>query len=121
MKGAPCIRGIKAFKRCPGTVWDGKQGCPLWFEDLITVQEGQVKKEVIRAQCADRWQYDFLWWNNARLAGNQHAVESFRNNMTVDGSPKPDPAMLKLVYLVQEQQRVGLLADKKAREISQGA
>ena len=106
MKGAPCIRGLKPFKTCPGKVWDGKEGCPLWFEGLITVQEGQAKKEVLRGQCVDRWQYDFLWWNNARLAGNQQAVESFRNNMTVDGSPKPDPALIQIANMMAERKRL---------------
>lgn len=118
MQGAPCVRGI--YKKCPGKVWDGKKGCPLWFEDLITIQEGQTQKEVLRAQCADRWQYDFLWWNNARLAGNQHAVESFRNNMTVDGNPRPDPAVVHLIGILEERQRINLLAGQKAKKITDG-
>ena len=117
MRGAPCIRGLKPFKICPGKEWNGKEGCPLWFEDLITVQEGQAKKEVLRGQCVDRWQYDFLWWNNARLAGNQEAVETFRNNMTVSGSPRPDPAVMQLVTILKEYQRSNLIIGQKAKNL----
>lgn len=106
MKKAPCTRGLSAFKKgCPGQSWDGENGCPLWREDLITVPEGNGTKEVVRAQCVDLWQYDFMWWNHARMSGTQQAVEMFRNNMSVAGSPKPDPAMVRILEAIEKGQK----------------
>lgn len=124
MKGAPCIRGLK-FKVCPGKEWDGKDGCPLWFEALITIQEGQSAKEVIRAQCVDIWQYDFMWWNNSRLAGSQSAIESFRNGMVQQTShgaiPKPDIGTLRLLSLIESRAKQPSIENKeKILEIETG-
>ena len=81
MAGGPCIRGLKQFKKCPGKSWDGKEGCPCWFEAVVSVFESGSKKEVIRKQCIDIWQYDFLWWTHARISGVQETTETFRNAM----------------------------------------
>jgi len=102
MKGAPCIRGLRAYKKgCPGKPWDGKEGCAAWHEDLITVKADETPE--MRSFCIDVWAYYFRWWHEARLSGNQQAVESFRNNMTVSGSPRPDPGVLKLIDMIESQ------------------
>lgn len=103
MKNPPCIRGI--MKRCPQAPWNGADGCPAWVEMTVATKGDPLKKEV-RKQCIDLWQHDFSLAALGLLEGNQRATESFRNNMTVEGQPKPDPALLKLVKILDTRQQI---------------
>jgi hypothetical protein len=112
MKKPPCIRGI--VKHCPQKSWDGSEGCPAWIEMTIATKGDPLKKE-IRKQCIDLWQHDFSLAALGLLEGNQQATESFRNNMTTsDGRPKPDPALLKLVQLLEIRKQIDTEARLKA-------
>lgn len=98
MKHPPCIRGLKKFEKsgCPCRAWDGESGCPAWVELLVTPPNEPLKPKDKIGKCIDHWQIDFWLKSLGLLEGNQQAIESFRNNMTVDGSPKPDPAIILL-------------------------
>lgn len=103
-KHPPCIRGI--MKHCPQKPWDGSTGCPAWVEMTVATKGDPLKKE-IRKQCIDLWQHDFTLAALGLLEGNQRATESFRNNMTTaNGQPKPDPALLKLVNILDARQQI---------------
>ncbi len=87
--------------------WDGEEGCPAWIEQTVGSKENPMQPE-LRKQCLELWKFDLQWSMLGALEGNQQAVESFRNGMVqVDGQgtvhPKADPALLKLVHIVQEQ------------------
>lgn len=117
MKGCPCVRGLDKFKKtgCPGKQWDGKEGCAAWHEDLITVDVD--KNPEMRSFCIDVWAYFFRWWHNNRLAGNQEAMETFRNGMLTTDSQgrtirKPDPAMLKIISMMETVQEAAQLSSK---------
>ncbi len=105
----PCIRGLEKFKKsgCPQKCWDGEGGCVAWIEQPIGSEDDPGKIET-RKQCIDNWNFDLQWSLLRRLEGNQKAMESFRNGMVQMDSngithPKPDPALLTLVQMVQEQ------------------
>jgi hypothetical protein len=57
-------------------------------------------------KCLDHWQLELKLTELGLLEGNQKAIETFRNNMTVEGSPKPDPAMVTLIRKIEEVQRI---------------
>lgn len=102
MSMPPCIRGIKQFsKGCPQKEWNGQDGCPAWKELTVTVRGEPLKKQ-IKKQCIDLWLHDFQYEALGLLLGNQQATESFRNNMTTEEGPKPDPAVLGLMQLIQD-------------------
>lgn len=98
----PCIRGLKEFKKgCPEKAWDGNSGCPAWKEYTIPGQGGNAP--FILKDCVDctseYWQIEAL----KLLEGNQVAIETFRNNMSTEGSPKPDPALMKIATLMENK------------------
>lgn len=98
MKGSPCIRGLKQFKKgCPGKAWDGKEGCAAWHEDLVSIAAD--KNPEMRGFCIDVWRYFFLWWSQNRLAGVQQATETFRNGMLMEDPLNPGKAIPKLSAL----------------------
>ena len=107
----PCIRGLAAFKKgCPER--DGEGGCPAWVELLVTPRGEPLKPKDKIGRCIDRWQHEFQLTMLSLLEGNQQAVESFRNNMTTDGGPRPDPAVVHLVQLLEDRQRIQYEAAK---------
>jgi len=103
----PCIRGLAAFKKgCCEKEWDGESGCPAWVELLVTPRGEPLKPKDKIGRCIDRWQLEFALTTLGLLEGNQKAVESFRNNMTTEHGPKPDPAVAYLVQLLEDRQRI---------------
>lgn len=67
----PCIRNLPKFKKgCPEN-----SSCKAWITTL-----GSLRPKVIN-KCADLVVVDLLWDLNVNMIGNQHAVESFRNNI----------------------------------------
>lgn len=112
MKKAPCIRGLREFRKgCPGRPWDGEQGCPAWIELLITPRNEPTKPKEKVGRCIDNWQIELKLTELGLLEGNQMAIESFRNNMTVDGSPRPDPAVCKLLSVIDDFKRAQAIAN----------
>jgi len=110
MNKPPCIRGLRRYQKsgCPEKFWDGEDGCPCWIE-LAAPRRDNPQKKVVEKKCLDIWSFEFLWASLGYLEGNQQATESFRNNMTVEGSPKADPASAELLLLfkkLQEKQRI---------------
>lgn len=69
--------------------------------------KGGTEKIMIR-ECLDLWIARLHWGTNQLLEGNQQAIESFRNNMTVEGCPRPDPAMLRMLELIQNNKPLAL-------------
>lgn len=107
MKKPPCIRGLKEFKKgCPCRPWDGETGCPAWAELLVTPNGEPLKQKDKIGKCLDHWALDLQLKSLGLLEGNQQAIESFRNNMTVDGSPRPDPAVVGLLSVFEKYQQV---------------
>jgi hypothetical protein len=112
----PCIRGLAAFKKgCPRRPWseNDPEGCPAWLEYLVTPKGEPLKQKDKKGNCADLWAVEFQLTALGLLEGNQQAVESFRNNMTEGNFPKPDPAVLRLVQIFEEHQRVQLAIASK--------
>lgn len=104
-KKPPCIRGLRNFKRgCPGKPWNGEEGCPAWVELLVTPKDEPAKPKDKIGHCIDHWMVELKLKELGLLEGNQIAIESFRNNMSIDGYPKPDPAVLRLVDKINEIQ-----------------
>ncbi len=108
-KRPPCIRNLKCFEEtgCPQCEWDGEEGCTAWKEMTVGTAESQGKP-VTKKMCVDMWQFDFSYSILGALEGNQQAIESFRNGMVQMDSqgttqPKPDPGVLILLNMVQEQ------------------
>ena len=100
MAKQPCIRGIQAFRKgCPMRPWNGEDGCPAWIEMEMQDKSGN---RVLIKECLDLYMARLHYSTNALLEGNQQAVESFRNNMTTAKGPKPDPAVLRLLQVVEE-------------------
>jgi hypothetical protein len=111
----PCIRGLKAFSRgCPMKMWDGESGCPAWIELLVTPRNEPAKPKDKVGRCIDHWMLELKLSELGLLEGNQRAIESFRNNMSVDGSPKPDPVIVKLLKRVDDLQR----ENQRVRELT---
>lgn len=116
MNNPPCTRGLKYFEEagCPEREYnyaDGT-GCPLWIEKEVPTRENpQVRKK--NAMCADKWTWLFQWSILGALEGNQMATETFRNAMCEPdptnpmsaGQPKPDRAVLKLIELIEAEQK----------------
>ena len=101
MKKPPCIRSIPKFKKgCPQRPWDGEVGCTAWIEKELPDDANPNKKVMVR-QCLDLWMFKLGWDANSIAVGNQQAVESFRNNMTTDGKPKPDPALVHIANMME--------------------
>ncbi len=102
--GPPCIRGLKPYEKsgCPCRPWDGENGCPAWVELLVTPAGEPLKPKDKIGKCLDHWDLELRLKSLGLLEGNQQAIESFRNNMSVTGSPKPDPALVRLVEVVEE-------------------
>lgn len=97
----PCTRGLKAFKKgCPMRPWNGVDGCPLWVDIYLPTKEGE---RIRIEECVDLYQVRLQYSTNQLLEGNQQAIEKFRNNMSVDGSPKPDPAMIRMAEMMAIQ------------------
>ena len=103
-----CIRNLKAFKRgCPGS-----NECPCWKELQVRDENNPVKIKT-KSQCIDLWNFDLQYDMLRLLEGNQEAIERFRNAVAQPdpndplndnkASPKPDPAILKLVELLNEE------------------
>lgn len=119
MKQRPCVRGLREFKKgCPQKPWDPAtgEGCPLWKSYLVKKIDDPTRTPEIKSQCVDEWQFDWLAWANAGLAGNQAAIESFRNGMTEQRSdgqvgPKQSPEMLSVLRILyaasQKHQAIG--------------
>jgi hypothetical protein len=109
-KKRPCIRNMAAFKKgCPEKCWDGREGCPAWTEITLPKPDNPAEKEIIK-NCLDIFMFRMQWDSLGLLEGNQRAVETFRNGMTVsttDGRtvPKPDPALQQLVLLLKDMKR----------------
>lgn len=108
-KRPPCIRNLHCFREegCPQQSWDGEDGCTAWKEMTIGTKENPNVPE-LKKMCIDMWHFDFEFSTLAAIEGNQQAIESFRNGMVqVDSEgtvhPKPDPAVLQLMNMVQEQ------------------
>jgi len=113
MKKPPCIRGLKAFKGgCPQRPWDGESGCPAWVELLVTPKGEPNKPKDKVGKCIDHWNLELTLTSLGLLEGNQRAIETFRNNMTVEGSPKPDPAIVQMIGMMEQRQQ--FIAWKKA-------
>lgn len=110
MKRPPCIRGLSEFRKgCPQRTWDGESGCPAWIDRTLPKKGGT---EMVRIhECLDLFTMRLRYDANALLEGNQQAIEMFRNNMTVPGSPKPDPALSRFVQLLEESNRGRLALD----------
>ena len=105
MKRPPCIRGLAAFKKgCPQRSWNGTDGCSAWIEKRMSTKGGQEFVEI--KECLDHYMARLQFDTNRLLEGNQQAVESFRNNVSVDGAPKPDPALVRLVQIAEENRLV---------------
>ena len=82
---------------------------------MTIATKGDPLKKEIRKQCIDLWQHDFFLAALGLLEGNQQATESFRNNMsTANGQPKPDPALLKLVQILETRKQIETEARLKA-------
>lgn len=114
----PCTRGLKKFEEagCPERPYnyaDGT-GCPLWVEKETPTLEDPTKKNM-RKMCVDRWTWVFQWSMLGVMEGNQTATETFRNAMCYPDPndplnsskawPKPDKAIMKLVEMIQEEQK----------------
>ncbi|BBO74384.1 hypothetical protein DSCW_18010 [Desulfosarcina widdelii] len=119
MRKPPCIRGLKEFKKgCPQRSWNGEDGCPAWVEaDLKAKDGGNVRV----AECLDLYRARLHWHTNALLLGNQQATESFRNNMTEtdhngNGRPKPDPAVMALIGVLDDMQKSRKLIEQNKLE-----
>jgi hypothetical protein len=110
----PCIRGLSCMKNgCPMKPWDGEEGCPAWVELLVTPEDEPLKPKDKQGNCVDMWNLTLKLRELALLEGNQRAIESFRNNMSVDGSPKPDPALYALAQAIERRQIHGDSVDVK--------
>jgi hypothetical protein len=110
-KRPPCIRNLKCFEEtgCPERSWDGDEGCTAWMEMTVGSRENPQTPE-IKKMCIDMWMFDIGISQLGALDGNQQAIESFRNGMVQMDSqgtvhPKPDPGVLSLLNMVQEQIR----------------
>lgn len=119
MKKPPCIRGLKAFKSgCPERPWDGEEGCPAWVVRAMPRKDNPLLVEPI-AMCLDHWMFRLSYDACGLLEGNQQAVESFRNGMTlVDPDtgktvPRPDPASVAMFQLISLQaQKAGIRRER---------
>lgn len=102
----PCMRGLKRFEKtgCPRKPWDGERGCSAWVELLITPDNEPTKAKDKVGNCLDIWNLELRLKSLGLLEGNQRAIESFRNNMSVEGSPKSDPGVVTLLHAVARQQ-----------------
>lgn len=104
----PCIRGLKAFKAgCPQAAFDGETGCPAWMSRTMPRRDNPLQHETI-SQCVDLWIFRLAFDACGLLEGNQQAIESFRNNMTVvdesgRGVPRPDPALAAVVGMLARE------------------
>lgn len=105
--GPPCMRGLKAFQKtgCPMKSYDGESGCTAWVELMVTPPDEPTKPIDKAGKCLDHWTLDMQLKTLQLLEGNQQAIESFRNNVSVDGSPKPDPAVVALLRHIEERNR----------------
>lgn len=103
-----CVRGLKKFKNgCPQN-----NECPLWREMIIS-PTGDPTKQENKGQCIDVWMIDLKVQELGRLEGIQEAIERMRNAIAQPdpndpfndnkASPKPDPAMLKLINILQKE------------------
>jgi hypothetical protein len=102
MKNPPCIRGLKEFKKgCPQQPWNGVSGCPAWVELLVTPEGAPLKPKDKIGKCIDHWDIELRLKALGLLEGNQRATESFRNNMSTDRGPRPDPALLKMINMIE--------------------
>jgi len=127
----PCTRGLPQFKKgCPERSWDGESGCPYWKEMSVPTRENP-QQQIPKKQCIDLWMFEFSWALLGLLEGNQEAVERFRNAMCVSNptdplndnkaSPKPDPAMVRLVQLLEEEKKTReAVIEYKVRELLKG-
>ena len=103
MKKPPCIRGLIAFKKgCPQRSWNGEDGCPAWVEVEMKSKNGE---KITIKECLDLHMARLHFGTNMLLEGNQQAIETFRNNMSIEGSPKPDPAILALANIIDSSQK----------------
>ena len=109
MKKIPCIRGLKEYKRhgCPCMLFnkDTGKGCPAWIEIGVTALDDPNSPVKNEGHCVDIWNSKLLHDAIKRLAGVQQATESFRNNMSTEQGPKPDPAVIKLGALLETAYR----------------
>ncbi|MCP3686566.1 MAG: hypothetical protein GY861_28340 [bacterium] len=104
----PCIRGLKEFSKggCPEKGYDkvDGSGCPAWKEYTIP-PPCKSKGPITLKDCIDGlseyWQFEAL----KLLEGNQAATESFRNNMSTATGPKPDPALVHIATMMENQQK----------------
>jgi len=110
MKRPPCIRGLSAFKKgCPQRSWDGASGCPAWIDKKLPIKGSTEFIEV--KECLDLFMARLAYDGNGLLEGNQQAVESFRNGMINSAGPRPDPALCKLIAMIEEQQQHKLIGN----------
>ena len=115
----PCIRGLREFKKgCPQKKWDGESGCPAWIDVRMPTLGGTKFIEI--KECLDLYRARLHYSTNALLEGNQRAVETFRNNMSTEAGPKPDPALVKTLEVVQSHLKTKALIDLKQARIEQG-
>lgn len=106
----PCMRGLKEFKKgCPQKPWNGEDGCPAWVELLVTPMNEPTKPKDKIGKCIEHWKIELQLKSLALLEGNQMAIESFRNNMTTPGCPKPDPAVVRLVQAMEQHYQLRII------------
>jgi hypothetical protein len=72
---------------------------------MVTPRGEPTKPKDKIGRCVDLWMVELKLTELGLLEGNQQAIESFRNNMTVDGSPRPDPALCKMIRILEDNQR----------------
>ena len=100
MKHPPCIRGLRAYKKgCPQRPWNGESGCPAWIEKQLPTKGGTETTRI--AECLDMFMMRLHYDANRLLEGNQQAIETFRNNMSEPGQPKPDPILARMLVELQ--------------------
>ena len=102
----PCIRGIQAFKKgCPQRAFTDRDpdGCPAWIELSMPTKGGTDSIKI--SECVDLYKARLQFDSNRLLEGNVQAIESFRNNMSTDRGPRPDPAMVRMVEFIQATAR----------------
>lgn len=121
MEKPPCVRGLTQFKKgCPETCWDREtgEGCPGWTEIPMTTPD-EPGKIVMQKKCFEFVVLDYLLAIARNTEATQQAIESFRNNMSSeDGNPKPDPAGLALVGLLNKQmENQRLIYDYEVRKM----
>ena len=120
MKKQPCIRGLNEFKKgCPRCCWNEEAGigCPAWIDKKMKAKNGE---DIHIKECLDLYMARLHYSTNALLEGNQQAIEKFRNNMSVEGMPKPDPALKEIVEFFNQSAQLPFIELKRPNLLSEG-